>query len=202
VIFPHTVSRRVMLRPATAADQSSFFETLLRTGIESFRPAARAAGAVARQRNAAFLVVRRVDEQVLGFSTLHGLDPAGHIRSGIYLDPRHVRLGIGAEAVRLSINWAFAMFPIDSIIAQTTEASFGSFGMTSEDTEKAAVLPEHLYFRGRLWDLHTFHIGRREWEEYIDEHPDGVLPPPLTWRTAPHELAAGPVQATSGAQPV
>lgn len=187
MIFPHTTSRRIVLRPATTADQARFTRTLLRTGIESFRPAAVPTATAPVMYNASFVVVRRVGDEVLGFSTLHGYDPAGHIRSGVYLDPSSARLGVGAEALYLSINYAFAAFDIDKVIAQTTEASFDAFGLTPEDNQSGSILPGHLYFRGRLWDVHNFQLTRREWEDYIDTSQDGVLPPPLTWRTPPHQ---------------
>jgi hypothetical protein len=185
LLFPHTASRRIVLRPATATEQAGFFQTLLRTGLESIRPAAPPSKARLRMCNAAFVVARRNTDEVLGFSTLHGLDPAGHIRSGVYLDPERARLGIGTEAIHLSTNFAFATFNIDKLIAQTTEASFGAFGLALDDGQKEGVLHDHLYFRGRLWDLHTFRIERRDWESYVDESLDGVLPPPQCWRKAP-----------------
>ncbi len=173
-----------MLNPATTADQASFFQTRLRAGIESFRPGGPQGGG-GMQYDAAFLVRRRTDEERLGFATLHGLNPAGHIKCGIYLDPQRTQLGVGSEAVHLSINYAFAVFNVDRVIAQTTEASFDAFGVNTSDEGKC-VLPEHLYFRGRAWDLHTFEIARDGWEEYVSKNMDGVLPPPLTWRTAPN----------------
>jgi RimJ/RimL family protein N-acetyltransferase len=184
VIFPHTVSRRLELAPATMHDHTVFLATLLRTGLESFRPAATTAG-MFKILDAAFLVRRRDSATVLGFSTLHGLDPAGHIRCGIYLDPVRARMGVGSEAIHLLLNYAFAMFNIDKVIAQTTEASFSAFGLTLGGTGIRAVLDDHLYFRGQLWDLHTFQIERAEWEKHVDEDLDGILPEPLQWRVAP-----------------
>jgi RimJ/RimL family protein N-acetyltransferase len=187
LIFPHTESRRIVLRPATSADQASFFQTRLRAGIESVRPASAPTAAVSKQFNAAFVVARRTDGETLGFSTLHKLDPAGHIRCGIYLDPQRARLGVGSEAVHLSINYAFAMFNVDKVIAQTTEASFDAFGVSTEGNEEKSILPDHLYFRGRLWDLHNFEIERHGWEDYVSKNLDGVLLPSLSWRAAPHQ---------------
>ncbi|MET7395847.1 GNAT family protein [Dactylosporangium sp. NPDC005572] len=184
MIFPHTVSRRVELRPASMRDHSLFLDTLLRTGLESFRPAATTAG-MFRILDAAFLVCRRDGEEVLGFSTLHGLDPAGHIRCGIYLDRSRARLGIGSEAIHLLLNYAFAMFNVEKVVAQTTEASFSAFGLTLGGSQIRSVLSDHLYFRGTLWDLHTFQIERHEWERHVDDNLGNILPEPLTWRSAP-----------------
>ncbi|MEV4011784.1 GNAT family protein [Nonomuraea angiospora] len=179
------------LRPASASDSAVFLQTLLEAGLESFRFAANAAEGFKRL-NAMFLVVHRNSGDVLGFSTLHGISQAGHIRNGVYLDPRRAKLGIGSEAVQLTINYAFAMFDIAAMIVQTTEASFAGFGLTDDDSQKEGVLAEHLYFRGRLWDLHSYRVRRADWESYVDWSPDrlspldAVLPAPLSWREAPN----------------
>jgi hypothetical protein len=188
VIFPHTVSRRVVLHPASGADQARFSQARLRTGIESFRPGGPPAAA-ARGYNAAFIVSRRKGrsepEHELGFATLHALDEAGHIRCGIYLDPERTKLGIGSEALHLLINYAFATFDVDKVVAQTTEASFDVFGITPEDRQDEDILTDYLFFRGQLWDLHTIRINRAGWQEYVEQDMDGVLPAPLTWSTVP-----------------
>lgn len=185
MIFPHTESRRVVLHPARAGDQAQFVQTLLRTGLESFRPAARGNRA-GTKAHAAFVVRQRTSGEALGFGTLHGLDPAGHIRCSAYLEPKRARLGVGSEAIFLLVNYAFATLNISKVIAQTTEASFSAFGFASDNDEgQKGVLRDHLFFRGQHWDLHSFQIERGEWEKFIDENMDGVLPPPLTWRAAP-----------------
>ncbi|EIE98969.1 GNAT family N-acetyltransferase [Saccharomonospora glauca] len=172
VIFPVTSTRRVELCPATAADQSEFFRTVLRTGIESVRPMARADG-VGPRPNAAFTVRNRMSGEQLGFSLLFGLDEAGHIRCGTYLDPELNRLGLGGDAIGLTINYTFAQFNVDRVITETTEASLGSFGMRPGDERVLTVLPDFLYFRGRYWNLYGFQVERHEWvsddQEIVDD---------------------------------
>ncbi|MBZ2409380.1 GNAT family N-acetyltransferase [Streptomyces albidoflavus] len=182
MLFPHTRSRRLELRPATAADTAEFTRTLLRTGIESVSPAGARRSLDA---SAAFLVALRDSGDVIGFSTLHGLDAAGHLRSGAYLDPARARLGVGAECIYLTINYAFAMFPVDKLLAQTTEATFDSVGVNPRDNDAKAVLRDHLYFRGRHFDLHSFEITRAEWEQYVEADLDIVLGRGLSWRRDP-----------------
>ncbi len=183
-LVPHLSTRRTRLQAATRADLARFADTTMRTGIESVRtPAA----APMRMPEAAFVVTRRTDGEYLGFTTLHGLDTSGHIRCGIYLDPRTAQLGIGAEVVHMTLNYAFATFPVRKVIAQTTEASFASFGVGRNDRTEAAVLVGHLYFRGQSWDLYTFEVGRREWDQMVYEYSDAYLPPGSSWRpTAPN----------------
>ncbi|WP_194240259.1 GNAT family N-acetyltransferase [Amycolatopsis sp. YIM 10] len=153
------------LRAATAAEQAEFFRTILRTGIESVRPTAPRAAPVSKRVQAAFHVLKRNSGEVMGFSLIFDQDQAGHIRCGTYLDPRRARLGVGSEAVGLTINYAFAAFNVDRVITETTEASFGSFGVTKGDERIRNVLREHLYFRGQFWDLHGFSVDRAQWME-------------------------------------
>ncbi|MEU9035222.1 GNAT family protein [Streptomyces sp. NPDC048352] len=194
MLFPHTASRRLAFRPASTRHHSELVRTMLRTGIESVSPSARGEGRDLSKCDAAFVVTARGSGDVLGFSTLHGLNPAGHVKSGVYLDPRRARLGVGSEAIYLTINYAFAMFDVDKVIAQTTEATFGSVGLTPDSSQATAVLREHLYFRGRHWDLHTFELGRAEWERHVDGALGGVLGPGLSWRRAPAGPAPAPLR--------
>ncbi|MET9294033.1 GNAT family protein [Streptomyces sp. NPDC003077] len=185
-MFPHTESRRVRLDPATAdSAREAMLGTLLRTGIESLRPSDGPAGLMANAC-AAFLVRQRASGSVLGFSVLHGLNPAGHVKCGIYLDPERTRLGLGAEAAHLTYNYAFAVFAIEKVIVQTTQASFASFGLKDNAPRKTAVLEDHLYFRGRHWDLHTYEIRREEWEYRVRRQlDDRLLPHARSWRISP-----------------
>ncbi|MFE6690674.1 GNAT family N-acetyltransferase [Streptomyces sp. NPDC057743] len=190
MLFPHTTSRRLAFRPASAADHADLIRTMLRTGIESVSPSGRAGNRDLSACDAAFLVTRRGSGDLLGFSTLHGLDQAGHVKAGVYLDPERARLGVGSEAIYLTINYAFAMFAIDKVIAQTTAATFGSVGIAPEDDTATAVLSDFLYFRGRHWDLHTFQLERAEWERHVDGDLDDVLGPGRSWRTDPNRPPA------------
>jgi hypothetical protein len=185
-MFPHTQTRRIALEPASAASaRDNVLSTLLRTGLESVRPKADTVQAIMEMCCAAFLVRHRITGNVLGFSMLHSLSPAGHVRCGLYLDPERARMGVGAEAVHLTVNYAFASYDITKVIAQTTQASFASFGLSDEEPSRTAILDNYLYFRGRFWDLHTFQVHRWEWEYYIGRKLDRILPNSMSWRTAP-----------------
>ncbi|WP_051872231.1 GNAT family N-acetyltransferase [Streptomyces sclerotialus] len=186
MLFPHTTSRRLAFRPASSRDHAEVIRTMLRTGIDNVSPTGRPGNRDLSTCDAAFLITRRRDGGLLGFSMLHGLDPAGHVKSGVYLDPERARLGVGSEAIYLTINYAFAMFRIDRVIAQTTEATFGSVGLDSGNDTATAVLRDHLYFRGRHWDLHTFQLSRAEWEQHVDGDLGDVLGPGLHWRRDPN----------------
>nr|WP_062333298.1 GNAT family protein [Herbidospora sakaeratensis] len=193
-IFPHTVSRRLALHPAGGSDQRDFAQLFVRTGVETVRPAVRPGQGGAMRAYAAFRVTRLGTGEQVGFGGLHNLDPAGHVRCAVYMNPDTARLGVGSEAILLVVNYAFATLDVERVIGQTTQASFSSFGISDRD-ERTGALPQHLYFRGRYWDLHNFQVERSDWEAYIDRRTDweefmgkssnGVLPPSLDWRTAP-----------------
>lgn len=193
-IFPHTVSRRLALHPASGSDQGDFAQLFVRTGVETVRPAVRPAQGGGMRAYAAFRVTRLGTGEQVGFGGLHNLDPAGHVRCAVYMNPEKARLGVGSEAILLLVNYAFATLDIERVIGQTTEASFSSFGISDRD-ERTGTLRQHLYFRGRAWDLHNFQVERSDWEEYIDRRTDweefmgkssnGVLPLSSDWRTPP-----------------
>ena len=63
------------------------------------------------------------------------------------------------------------------MIGQTTEASFDAFGLNQKSSQEKAVLRDHLYFRGRLWDLYTFEIERRDWMAKVGRRLEGFLLP-------------------------
>ncbi|WP_158890372.1 GNAT family N-acetyltransferase [Amycolatopsis anabasis] len=173
MLYPHTKSRRTVLRPTTTANSETFYKTLLRAGIESLPPMDSIAEDFACL-DALFLVERRDNGEVLGYSTLHRSNTAGHIEMGLYTDTTRARYGIGGEAVVLTINYAFATLNIDKMIVRTTEASFAGLGEALDNEGLEGVLPGHLYFRGNLWDLHCYAMRRAEWEEYM-HHVGPVL---------------------------
>ncbi|MEU8584217.1 GNAT family N-acetyltransferase [Streptomyces sp. L500] len=187
MLFPHTASRRLEFRPASDGDHDEVTRAFLRSGVENVSPTEQPTTRRLADCDAAFLVARRGRGDILGFSALHGRDQAGHIRCAVYLDPARARLGVGSEAIYLTINYAFAMFDVDRVIAQTTEATLGSVGMSPGSSSADRVLRDFLYFRGRHWDLHGFQLSRSEWEEHVDTgHLDPVLGPGLGWRHDPY----------------
>ncbi len=74
----------------------------------------------------------------------------------------------------LTINYGFATYNVDKMIVRTTEASFDGIGAAFDADGREGELPGHLYFRGRLWHLHSFAMQRAEWDEYM-EHLGPVI---------------------------
>jgi RimJ/RimL family protein N-acetyltransferase len=163
--YPHAKSRRIALRPATAADSETFYRTLLSTGIESL-PSIDTIAEDFGGLDALFLIESRATGEVFGYSTLHGHNEAGHIEMGVYTDTERARHGMGVEALMLTINYAFLAFNVDKLYIRTTEASFAGVDdyMGKEGWE--GTFFEHLYFQGTYWNLHSYVMLRSEWVDY------------------------------------
>lgn len=188
-LHPHTCARRVRLRPASAADGATFYRTLLAAGVESLPPPDRIAEDFASV-TALFLIERRADGETIGYSTLHNRGRAGHLEAGLYTDTSRARHGLGGEATVLTINYGFATYPIDKMIVRTTEASFDGIADAFDAEGAEGALRDHLYFRGRTWDLHAFAFGRAEWLEYM-RHVEPVIIRPRIRNTLEDRIREG-----------
>ncbi|MGC7102064.1 GNAT family N-acetyltransferase [Amycolatopsis lurida] len=186
MLFPHTRSQRVALRPATAEDEHDFHHTVLQAGFGLSSGYGVGSPKTGRRKpHGAFAIAHRVNDELLGFGVLHSFEPGIHISLRIIMNPHRTKLGIGSEAIFLLVNYAFATLRIDKVITQTSEASFGPLGMDPQQNDENGILTGHVYFRGRLWDLHHFEIKRANWEEYVDSSLDNTLPRHLDWRAVP-----------------
>ncbi|TDD37563.1 N-acetyltransferase [Actinomadura sp. KC06] len=166
LFFPYLETKRIRLVPAAEQDARILYGLLLRLGMASLPTLDEFMKATAGGVAARFLVQRQDDGETVGYSSLHQMVPAaGHVEAGIYLDPEHIRSGLGAEASTLTLNYAFATWNVRKVYFQTTEASFDDFGPLLDVLTKEAVLPNHVFFRGRLWDVHIYAVYREEWEQ-------------------------------------
>jgi RimJ/RimL family protein N-acetyltransferase len=154
----------VLLRPATKADGPGFYALLLRLGIASLPRQDVFVAGYDRDFAASFAICSRSDGEVRGYASLFELDPAGHVQVGVCTDPTAGEPGLGAEAALLTINFAFSMWNIRKVYIRTTAASISRFGgTTAAIARKEAVLTEHMFFQGQLWDVHIFAIYRQDW---------------------------------------
>ncbi|SDH06591.1 Protein N-acetyltransferase, RimJ/RimL family [Sinosporangium album] len=168
VLIAHLETRQVALQPAEAADGLSFYQLLLRLGLHSL-PSMESFLKSFEERPetlaAVFAIRLRENGELLGFGSLQERDRAGHIQVGLFMETERVRRGVGAEAMMLLVNYAFAVWPeLRKVYFLTTDASLPRFGSALLATPREASLPAHVFFRGRLWDLHFYAVGRGEWE--------------------------------------
>jgi RimJ/RimL family protein N-acetyltransferase len=166
LLFPHVETRRLKLVPSTASEET--FDILLSGGVESLSDIdTYLADHRKSDINAYFLSVSKATGKTIGFTTLHELNqPAGHVQVGLYSDIRQENLGLGGEAAILTINYAFAMWNVRKVYVRTTKATISNFGPQVEKSEPEAVLRDHFYFCGRLWDVYIYSISREDWSEW------------------------------------
>jgi len=174
-LFPHVETQRVKLRAATASDGTDNYELFLRNGMNNlpnldmflaaYSRDLASHSAYSRDLAAHFVIRQRRNDTDVGFGGLFELSPAGHVEVGLYTEPAKADVGIGAEATLLFINYAFATWRVRKVYARTTDAALRLFGGTlASIARREAVLPEHQYFRGLLWDVYIYAFYRADWE--------------------------------------
>ncbi|MFI7443479.1 GNAT family N-acetyltransferase [Nonomuraea indica] len=163
---PHLETIRTRLRPAGEEDVPRLYDVLARLGLHSLPTPSAFAEQHRQGAEAQFAIHVRPSDDVIGFSSLQHLNRAGHIQVGIFTDPALSKLGAGAEAMMLTVNYAFATWEhVRKVYFSTTEASLRDLGRGMSLVPREAVIPEHLFFQGRLWDVHFYAITRESWEE-------------------------------------
>jgi RimJ/RimL family protein N-acetyltransferase len=172
MLFPHTETRRIALRPASAQDAPQAYDILFALGRGGLPMIDTFVDGFGRGMSACFMVHLKDDDaetaagDVVGLTTLSEPTPAGHLRADVNLvagQPNGVRTDAGA----LTVNFAFAMWRTRKVYLHTTDASVESTGFIGEHAPMVraeAVLPDHTYFHGRLWDVHVFAIYREDWD--------------------------------------
>lgn len=168
LIRPILSSRRAILRPADANDGAILYQLLLEHGLTTLPSFTEwiTHGLAFQGAAAQFVVRRRSDEKLVGYTSLHKLNlAAGHVETGVYATDEIDEVGIGAEAIWLTINYAFAMWPVRKVYFHTTEASRRKHwgGKVAGISREEAVLPDHQYFLGRHWDVYICAIYRDDW---------------------------------------
>ncbi|WP_327000786.1 GNAT family N-acetyltransferase [Dactylosporangium sp. NBC_01737] len=169
MLFPHTDSRHVTLRPAAASDATKVYDILFKLGSAALPMIDTYVEQFGRGKSACFLVHRRDadgGEELVGFSALGDLAPAGHLRAEVHLLPG-LDEDVVTEAHTLTTNFAFAMWRTRKVYFHTTESSPSVIGFGGERSvlvRAEAVLPSHAFFHGRLWDVHVFAVYREDWD--------------------------------------
>ncbi|WP_164414855.1 GNAT family protein [Streptomyces salinarius] len=168
MLFPYTESRKIELSPAAADDAAQAYEILFRLGAPGLPMIDEFAENFGAGLSACFLVRRKDTEEVIGLSTLSKLHAAGHLHLEVHLAAEAADEFAG-EVHALTANFAFAMWRTRKVYLHlpTDDASGTGFG----DAAKAllrpeAVLPDHAYFHGRLWDIHILAVHRDDWNTH------------------------------------
>ncbi|GII90666.1 GNAT family N-acetyltransferase [Sinosporangium siamense] len=167
MLILHVETPRTALVPADAKDATTLYRLLLKLGLHSLPPLESFVASFDNDWvDVQFVVRARQSDETVGFASLQGLDPAGHIQAGIFLDQERAGYGVGGEAMMLLMNYAFTRWgELRKVYFMTTDASLARFGAMSRTATREATLPQHMFFRGRLWDVYIYSVRRQMWEE-------------------------------------
>jgi RimJ/RimL family protein N-acetyltransferase len=171
VLYPYVESKRILLRPATAQDGPKVYEILFRAGRSALPTLDVFMQSFAKGAAAQFLVERRDTGDIVGYTSLTDLSVAGHVRLDVHADAETLE-GIVSDAAALTINFAFAMWRIRKLYFHTHETGLSGLGFDGDyaaAVREEAVFPDHLYFQGKLWDMHVFAIYRDKWDVHGTE---------------------------------
>lgn len=101
----------------------------------------------------------------VGYTGLYASDPAGaHLELGLLSEPGCSLPGAGPEGAFLTINYAFSAWPIRKLYIRTSQASTAYFGGTlAAISRREGTLRDHVFFRGKHWDVYIAAIYRDDW---------------------------------------
>lgn len=166
--MPHLETARVLFRPATPDNADDLYDSLLSTGLEPLPSLDRfrdGFGDAIQSGATLFAMYLRSNDRFAGFGSLRDHDPAGHLKLGISMNQEKLPYGVGAEAMLLLANYGFARWDhIRRVYIESTEASIARFGSAISVLRSEATLRDHVFFRGRLWDMHYYAVTREAWE--------------------------------------
>jgi hypothetical protein len=168
MLFPHTESRRITLRSAAAKDAPTVYGILFRLGRGDLPMIDAFTENFGRGLSACFLIHDRKTDEVVGVSTLSNLTPAGHVRAEVFLSAG-TSVDLLTDAYGLSLNFAFAMWRTRKVYVHTTEADVEGLGLGSEHASMIrveALLTDHVFFHGRLWDVSVLAVYREQWDTH------------------------------------
>ncbi|WP_017587937.1 GNAT family N-acetyltransferase [Nocardiopsis ganjiahuensis] len=164
----HTRTPRIRFRPLASENVAELYDLLVELGLESLSSREEFIDSyhnVAKPLVEIFEIEYLRTGEILGFGSIREHDPAGHAKLGIFMRVGRLPVGVGAESMMMLVNYAFAdREDLRKVYFLTTDASLGQFGSSLTDTMREATLPQHVYFQGRLWDLHFYSVSRRTWE--------------------------------------
>jgi RimJ/RimL family protein N-acetyltransferase len=166
MLFPHTGSRQVELHPAGATDATQAYEILFRLGAAGLPVIDSYTRSFGEGLSACFLVRRKDTGEVAGLSTLSSPTSASHLRMEVHLSTESAE-ELTRDVHALTANFAFAMWRTRKVYLHRSSPDVAAIGFDDEFAplvRAEAVLPDHTYFHGRLWDVHVFAIHREDWD--------------------------------------
>lgn len=173
MLFPHTESRHVVLRPAGMSDAQDAYMILLRAGYRGLPTIDEYVASFGRGASAVFLVHGEDGGGPAGLATISALNPAGHLTVEVTMAADRPTESL-RDATALCTNFAFSMWRTRKVYFHTTRTSAETLAFGDEYSamiREEAVLRDYVFFHGRTWDVNVLSIRREEW----DTHGVGLL---------------------------
>jgi RimJ/RimL family protein N-acetyltransferase len=167
LLFPHLQSIRVRLSPARFDDGVRAYEIMLRAGMGTMPTLDAFLETFGKGGKAQFIAEMRETGEAIGHVVLRDRNTAGHIHVDIHLDVGAADTGVGAEIAMLALNYAFAMWDLRKAYLEATSKGLSALGLSDEQRKlltEEAILRDHVYQQGRLWDQHILSVDRETWE--------------------------------------
>lgn len=161
-LFPRTEGFQVRIRPATAASGPDCYRLALGLATSAVSDEGLFLATLNRTFAGFFAVTRKDDGQVAGYTALADADPAGHMRLMSWMEPGSGPAG--TEAAALTINYAFAMWPVRKVYLHVTDADPAYLRPLLKTVgQLEATLTDYEFFRGQAWDVQIFAVYRADW---------------------------------------
>ncbi|KWT63839.1 hypothetical protein ADL21_00280 [Streptomyces albus subsp. albus] len=168
MLYPHTESRHVVLRPAGVSDAPTAYEILFQLGYGGLPTIDEYVAGFGRGMSAVFLVGRKGEAAAAGLAAISDANPAGHVRVEV-----NMAAGQPSELLRdataLTTNFAFSMWRTRKVYFHTIRASAEALAFDEKHSamiRREAVLRDYTFFHGRVWDVNVFAIQREAWDEH------------------------------------
>lgn len=117
-----------------------------------------------------FVVVRKGDHTPNGLVTAYGADfRNGRCHVAVIVSP-DAEPGSAMEALSLHIDYLFAVFPFQKLVAEVNDFNWAQFSAgEGRMFEREGILRQHEFHDGRYWDVHLLAIFRDRWASYFAE---------------------------------
>lgn len=165
MLYPHIATRRIRFRPATADDAPTTYDILFRNGRGALPMLDDYVAGFGEGLSACFMIHDVESGELLGFSTLSDLKPAGHLRAEVNLR-LGVREDVRSEANALTVNFAFAMWRTRKVYFEVADPALAriGFGSHRKAMRSEAVLPDYVFLHGKVQDVHVISYSRDDWD--------------------------------------
>jgi RimJ/RimL family protein N-acetyltransferase len=126
--------------------------------------------------NLLLLIAGKRTGELYGFVQTYGSSPYdGHTSVLVYLEERRRRLGVGAEALCILMDYLFTYFPYRKVYAEVYEFNHESRrALENGGFVEEGCFREHVWHDGRHWNLYKYAFYR-EWAPRLRQRLKGLV---------------------------